>query len=239
MRGFADFALYMYYAFYEHGTNISLFRHEHDFSGYSIIAKVVNNRIYVPSFMSTDVRSIIMNKGYISNLDVVCDISSYFNTCKAASSSRILRVCFSNRRYRQFFKIDTGKGYGYNGINGVVLDDDFNPLIICCNVYDIVGTRMKSCGPVCFISPRVFSNTDILSKFIVKNIIPNIHNVSVGTFKPSVLITDRIDEFINKPKAPVDMDFNESIYSVLENHLNEIVNEPQGILQGLDQSDTL
>ena len=205
-------------------------------NGHSIVAKEINNRLYVPSFMSEEVCNIISKEGYVREADIVCDIPESFHKLIASTSSRIFREFCSNTRNRYFISVDTKKGYGYIGTKGVILDQEYKPIVIFCNVYDIIDGNIRYYGPECLVSPRVFTNTDLISKFVVKNLIPNIHNAIIYS-TPKVLISNTIDEFVNNPKAPKGTDFNEQIYSMLENYINEIVDEPQGILQGLDQSD--
>lgn len=238
MRGFSDFSYFITNTFSRNIIDIRSFRTFNP-NGYTVLAKVLNNKIYVPTFMDKEVQYIIEKEGFPKNSDIIYNITSHSRETTASTTANILKKFFNYSRYSNFTIVRTTKGYEYRGTKGVVLDYDYKPLIICCNVYDIVDERIQYCNSICLISPRVFNNTDLVSKFIVKSLISNITDIAIEGIKISVQITDFIDDFVNSPKAPVNMDFNESIYQLLKNHVNEIIDEPQGILQGLDNSDTL
>ena len=216
MKGFADFAIFVRTAFFPSIFPVSSARHLHDFNGHSIVARVIDNRVYVPVFLDGPTKEIIMNNGYPANADIVYDISG-FRTVNHSVSHRILRTFFGYSNVSDFLHINTSKGYGYNGTKGIILDDDYMPLMIFCISYDIIGQSLKEKGPIVFISPRVFNNTDIVSKYIVKSVIPNITSVNTRGSYPSIIISDMIDGFVNNPRTP-DIDFNDDIYMTLENH---------------------
>lgn len=86
-------------------------------------------------------------------------------------------------RGRRLAQIKTCKGLDYYGGQGLIFDERWNPFMVCGFIININGVdkTMTIVRPVCYVSPIVFTSGDILSKAIIKKIIPqiSIHGISV------------------------------------------------------------
>ena len=78
--------------------------------------------------------------------------------------------------------IKTSKGLDYYGGQGLIFDENWAPLMICGFIIDIDkadrGISIKH--PICYVSPSVFENNDLLSKVIIKKIIPFISSRGIS-----------------------------------------------------------
>ena len=84
--------------------------------------------------------------------------------------------------------IKTSKGLDYYGGQGLIFDENWAPLMICGFIIDIDidGRTISIKHPICYVSPSVFENNDLLSKAIIKKIIPFISSRSI--LIPEVII---------------------------------------------------
>ncbi len=98
----------------------------------------------------------------------------------ADSIIQSINRCSRDRRLAQ---IKTCKGLDYYGGQGLIFDERWNPFMVCGFIINIDGINkaITAVRPVCYVSPIVFTNADILSKAIIKKIIPQIslHGISV------------------------------------------------------------
>lgn len=102
----------------------------------------------------------------------------------------------------RLYNIKTSKGLDYYGGQGLIFDENWAPLMICGFIIDIdkEGRRISIKHPICYVSPFVFENNDLLSKAIIKKIIPFIS--SKGILIPEVIINNvhyRSNDFCNIP----------------------------------------
>lgn len=102
----------------------------------------------------------------------------------ADSIIQSINRCPSNLRLS---KITTSKGLDYYGGQGLIFDEHWNPLMLCGFIINIdrINRHITVVRPVCYISPVVFESNDILSKAIVKKVIPYISMQGVSV--PSIL----------------------------------------------------
>lgn len=79
--------------------------------------------------------------------------------------------------------IKTCKGLDYYGGQGLIFDELWNPFMVCGFIINVDGINktMSVVRPVCYVSPTIFVNGDILSKAIIKKVIPyiSLHGISV------------------------------------------------------------
>lgn len=84
---------------------------------------------------------------------------------------------------RRLTHIKTYKGLDYYGGQGLIFDELWNPFMVCGYIIKIDSSNKSIfvVRPVCYVSPTVFVNGDILSKAIVKKVIPfiSLHGISV------------------------------------------------------------
>lgn len=85
-------------------------------------------------------------------------------------------------RGRRLAHIKTCKGLDYYGGQGLIFDELWNPFMVCGFIINVDGINrtMSVVRPVCYVSPTVFVNGDILSKAIIKKVIPyiSLHGIS-------------------------------------------------------------
>lgn len=144
----------------------------------------------------------------------------------ADSIIQSINRCPSNLRLS---KITTSKGLDYYGGQGLVFDEHWAPLMLCGFIINIdrINRHITVVRPVCYISPVVFERNDILSKAIVKKVIPYISTQSVSVpsiFRGSSYLTFDSNRFRN---VPVTIEF-----------LNDYFTSPASptIIEGLDDS---
>lgn len=86
-------------------------------------------------------------------------------------------------RSRRLAHIKTCKGLDYYGGQGLIFDELWNPFMVCGFIINVDGINktVSVVRPVCCVSPTVFVNGDILSKAIIKKVIPyiSLHGISV------------------------------------------------------------
>lgn len=199
-----------------------------DPSGYQLVVRVRNGILRCPVDIYNSVVSAITPDAV--DADVVADIPTVTDlTIKASTSSCIMNRAFPPSYNRpKILLMDTGKGYRYRSFFNTLLDEDYNPLFMFLTESAINGSYKKN---IFLVSPEVFGRTDIMSKYVVRTLIPNMQeSLNVDT-----VISSSIKAFIHKVEAPNDQEFNEEINGIIRIKGNE----SEGILQGLDQSDTL
>ena len=119
----------------------------------------------------------------------------------ADSIIQSINMCPSNLRLTN---VKTSKGLDYYGGQGLIFDEHWTPLMLCGFIINIDRTNrtIAVVRPVCYVSPIVFELNDILSKAIVKKVIPyvSMHGVSVPSiFRSSGHLTFSSDRFRNVP----------------------------------------
>lgn len=98
----------------------------------------------------------------------------------ADSIIQSINRCSRNRRLAH---IKTCKGLDYYGGQGLIFDELWKPLMVCGFIINVNGINktISIVRPVCYVSPTIFVNGDILSKAIIKKVIPyiSLHGISV------------------------------------------------------------
>lgn len=134
----------------------------------------------------------------------------------ADSIIQSINNCSSMLRLRN---IKTSKGLDYYGGQGIIFDENWNPMMLCGFIINIDTTNkcVNIVNPICYISPDVFDSNDILSKAIIKKIIPYLGSESISmqsTLRESYFVNcdnyydnipiriERIDKFFTCPCSP-------------------------------------
>lgn len=138
-------------------------------------------------------------------------------------------------------KIQTSKGLNYYGGQGLIFDEHWNPYMICGFIINIdkINRLISIVRPVCYISPIVFENNDILSKAIIKKVIPYISTgISVpNLFKNCSYLTynsyafqnvpiaiEKLDKYFSSPIKPTIIEtMNDLIWRFLENNVEDLI----------------
>lgn len=199
--------------------------------GVSVAAKTIDRRFIVPA-ICVDRAALYFTISQGGDIVAPLDIPSH--DTKKTSDAIISSLFKRNRyRYRNLVCIDTTKGYKYHGGKGLILTEDFKPLMLCGYQVDIDTQRYRYECPVCLVSPKVFTRDDMVSKCIVKKIIPfystnevycgyDVNDTRCGTNPVKVIITTDIEKFIRVPHSPMGIDVDDEIYSLLCEHLTEL-----------------
>lgn len=203
------------------------------YEGKSILVKAMDTRSFVPSIC---VPVVAPNLAEASFRDIVVPIPLPRQAVRKTSDS-IINVLFRQQSwcdYRNSFRyISTTKGYGYYGGKGLVLADGYKPLLVCG--YEMRATLggYEYINPMCFISPDVFTRDDMVSKCIVKKILPYYSGLEMhsgpdgnGNYCPNhrirVIISSEIDGFIHRVVAPLGTDVNDALYNILASNIETL-----------------
>ena len=155
----------------------------------------------------------------------------------------IIKQLFTNVDYsKRLQKIVTSKGEVCYGGRGIILDSDYTPLLLCTlmarKYKEKKDTYMTYYRPVCYINPKVFTDTDkMINKGIVKKLIPfyttndmNFPLVS-GRFvstnpddRKVKVIVDNFDNFFVEPIKPSpSLCTNDVLNECLINNIDDIL----------------
>lgn len=139
-------------------------------------------------------------------------------------------------------KVTTSKGNSFYGSRGLILDQNWKPLILCgynmklSNIAKQSSTLdeiFESINPIVYISPYVFTNTDIISKAILKKIIPfffdnYINNPGIirditneSTHFGVTVEVRNLNNYFNSPIAPTKLS-DDLIWSLLDLYKDKI-----------------
>lgn len=216
----------------------------------SLIVDTTGDYIEIPSIARTYYENIIRNSLTHSNVRVERIIMSLYTSGNSQSRrtfNGIMREFFCEPLFNQrVLKVTTNKGDTYYGGYGLILDEGFNPLLMCGLKARKVITEhgdgaevvhIQYYRTVCHVSPVVFTEPNkLINKGIIKELIPlyttmDIHfsNVSVGTSnspdsrKVEVIIDD-FSKFFISPIAPTPSKCsNETLNKCLNDNIEDIL----------------
>ena len=71
-------------------------------------------------------------------------------------------------------KVTSVSNETYYGCNGLIMDNTFNPMLMCCYKahYDNTDNKIYLDYPICYINKNIFGYDDLVSKAIIKKSIP-------------------------------------------------------------------
>lgn len=183
----------------------------------NIIVSDVSGYLFIPSIIESAIPNCVTNVEYVVSLSTP-------STVVKKTADSIITFLFNRNHYTEnkINKIDTTKGYEYYGGKGIILDEDCRPLIICGTVKKN-ALNSSSRSNMCLISPRVFNREDVVSKAIVKKIIPYLSSCEHPLGSPvRVLISNDIDNVIHRVRPPEDLDFNSRVKDVFNEFVDEL-----------------
>lgn len=181
----------------------------------------------------------ILLKDNISMRD--CKFPSITLVCNTVNSVEVRRLAstiirrFSDVSYEdRLICVRTNKGDKYYGCDGLILDKDFNPLLILT-----IRIKDNKIYPICRISPRAITGQGIMENLIKNKIIPTYcesttlvnyipigySSYELGSNKVSIII-DNCDYFVTSPTVPrpslcTDDCFTKFLYDNAESMINE------------------
>lgn len=204
-------------------------------TGNYIIAKAISTGNFVPSICFPVITPYLAD---IVHRDIVMPLLPPTHDIKKTSDSIIgalfRRVGWGLNSYRRCFKyIDTTKGYGYYGGKGLILTDDYKPLLVCGYETISTVTRFEYENPVCLVSPEVFTRDDIVSKCIVKKIIPYYSTAKIHHYvdnngrtccndRVKIVISPEINGLIHRTVEPLGTDVDDALYNILASSMTTL-----------------
>lgn len=205
-------------------------------SGNSILVRSVGAGSFIPSICLPVIATLCVNATY---RNTVVPLVLPSNTIVKKTSDAIINSLFNMQGYGSYNHslkyINTTKGYGYYGGKGLILTDNYEPLLICGYVMRMTSSGYNYIHPMCFISPDVFNREDMVSKCIVKKIIPFYSNSVVHSYFDSssiycdsnrvkVIISSEINELIHRAVEPLSTDVDTELYSILASNIASLQN---------------
>ena len=213
------------------------------------VIDVSSDEIEVPVFAKPAVESVISVKlefphtTHTSKIVIPMYVNTYNQQRRTADS--IVSDFFSRVDFnRRLQKVTTNKGEVYYGGRGIILDKDFNILLLCTIVCKKMEYRdrqvMSYYKPMIHVSPQVFLRGDsLINKAILKKVIPFYisHNINtVGTYyyftnaipegtKPQILIDD-VSKFIENPTKPTPQKCSDDVLNqLLVDNIDDVLNQ--------------
>ena len=213
------------------------------------VIDVSSEEIEVPVFARYSVESVIRNKfefPFIKHVDKIV-IPMYVNIPNKfrRTADSIVSDFFLNTNFNQRLqKVTTNKGEVYYGGKGIILDKDFNILLLCtlaCRRMEYGDRQVMSYyKPIVHVSPQLFlGDKGLLGKSILKKIIPFyvsqdidgiythayfMDNIPIGT-KPQILIDD-VSKFIENPIKPTPQKCSDDVLNqILIDNIDDVLNQ--------------
>lgn len=181
--------------------------------------------IDVPSILHSYIYSIDSNRTDTLVLPIYEDNNIYVSSF----STLLKKVYFREYNLGTLFKAVVKEDTFY-ATRGMILDRDYNPLMICTVRFTKEDFGLTDAKPVIYISPKVYNTTNIVTKAIISKVIPH-YATSFRDYhfdeKPEIIISDAIDNFIAKPDNPdisgdIDKDLNDILKENIENIVERI-----------------
>lgn len=216
----------------------------------SLVVDTTGDNIEIPSIARTYYENIIRDNLIHSNIRVeriILPLYTNGNSQSRRTFNGIMRGFFCEPLFNQrVLKVTTNKGDTYYGGYGLILDEEFNPLLMCgLKARKVISERggdaevvhIQYYRTVCHVSPIVFTEPNkLINKGIIKKLIPlyttmDIHfpNVSVGTSnspdsrKVEVIIDD-FSKFFISPIVPTPSKCsNDTLNKCLNDNIEDIL----------------
>ena len=230
-------------------TNMETTLDKHNAFNRLFVIDVFSDEIEVPVFARSVVESVVRDKlnfPFINHVNKIV-IPMYVNTSNQSrrTADRIVNDFFLKTSFSQRLqKITTNKGEVYYGGKGIILDKDFNILLLCTIVCKRIeymrGQIMSYYKPIIHVSPQVFlKGESLICKSILKKIIPfyvshNIDSVSTHAYfrsnipegtKPQILIDD-VSKFIENPTKPTPQKCSDDVLNqLLIDNVDDVLNQ--------------
>ena len=212
------------------------------------VIDVSSDEIEVPVFAKSAVESIVGDKlkfPYVSHVNKII-IPMYVNiyTQSRRTADSIVVEFFSRVDFnKRLQKVITNKGEVYYGGKGIILDKNFNILLLCtlaCRRMEYRGRQVMSYyKPIIHVSPQVFLRSEgLINKSILKKIIPFyvsqnidqvyssydfISDIPEGT-KPQILIDD-VSKLIENPVKPTPQKCSDDVLNqILADNADDVLN---------------
>ena len=230
-------------------TNIETTLDNHNAFNRLFVIDVSSDEIEVPVFAKSAVESVVRDRlefPYVSHVNKII-IPMYVNTYTQLrrTADCIVREFFSGVNFdRRLQKIITNKGEVYYGNRGIILDKDFNILLLCtlaCRRTEYRGRQVMSYyKPIIHVSTQEFlKGGGLIEKSILKRIIPFyvsqdidpvwadsdfVNDIPEGT-KPQILIDD-VSKLIENPVKPTPQKCSDDVLNqILADNVDDVLNQ--------------
>lgn len=216
----------------------------------SLVVDITGDNIEIPSIARIYYENIIHDNLTHSNVKlerIILPLYTNGNSQSRRTFDGIMREFFCKPLLNQrVLKVTTNKGDTYYGGYGLILDEQFNPLLMCglkarkvITEYgdDAEVVPIQYYRTVCHVSPIVFAEPNkLINKGIIKKLIPlyttmdiNFPNASVGisnspdSRKVEVIIDD-FSKFFVSPIAPTPSKCsNDALNKCLNDNIEDIL----------------
>ena len=108
----------------------------------------------------------------IKSLQFIYPLINIMPTENKRTFNSIFRTLLSFNYNSRLVKVKTSKGEIYHGAPGIVLDEEYNVLLLMATKATLEEHNLLYYEPVLYINPSVFINKDLVSKNIISNIVP-------------------------------------------------------------------
>ena len=230
-------------------TNMETTLDNHNAFNRLFVIDVSSDEIEVPVFARSAVESIVGDKlkfPYVSHVNKII-IPMYVNiyTQSRRTADSIVVEFFSRVDFNQRLqKVITNKGEVYYGGKGIILDKNFNILLLCtlaCRRMEYRGRQVMSYyKPIIHVSPQVFLRSEgLINKSILKKIIPFYVSQNIGQVyssydfisdipegtKPQILIDD-VSKLIENPVKPTPQKCSDDVLNqILADNADDVLNQ--------------
>lgn len=231
-------------------TNIETTLDNHNAFNRLFVIDVSSDEIEIPVFAKSAVECVVRDRlefphmSHVDKIVIPMYVNAYTQTRKTADS--IVSGFFSGVDFSQRLqKVITNKEEVYYGGRGIILDKDFNILLLCtlaCRIIEYMDRQVMSYyKPIIHVSPQVFLRSDgLLDKHILKKIIPFyisrnidttftpnvinfINDIPEGT-KPQILIDD-VSNLIESPVKPTPQKCSDNVLNqTLIDNIDDVLN---------------
>lgn len=176
-----------------------------NFSGKFLVGKEMLGGFFIPIINSAS--SIFMLRSLNTVTTIAIPLVCENGPIPRRTFHSIITDAISTYSNNNMTVVRTSSGYTYNVGLGTILKEDFTPLLI--GGFLVPNTPLRDTidyNMVCLVSPRVFSETDFMSKYISKNLISSLSSMIVynrgDQYDISVIVTKEIDNLIVSPRIP-------------------------------------
>ena len=217
----------------------------------SLVVDITGDDIEIPSIIRTHCENFIRNNlvySFIQKAErIILPLYINSNNLNKRTFNSIIKEFFCQVSFNQrLLKVTTDKGETYYGGRGLILDEKFNPLLMCglkarkVVIEDDDGTEIVSMQyyrTICRVSPVVFAEPDrLINKGIIKKLIPlyttedirfPISNSGISNSPNSMkveVIIDDFSKFFITPIAPTPSKCsNDALNKCLNDNIEDIL----------------
>lgn len=212
----------------------------------NLVVNIKEDEIEIPVVAREHFEGYISSKmlGNLGNVDkLILPLYDNLNSHSRRTFDSILRHIFSISYDGRLQKIITNKGEVCYGGKGIILDENFNPLLMCTlltKIRDYEGENKRVYyRPVCYVHPKVFEEpTKLIHKGIITKLIPLYTNTEILTpnlygnrlflncfeDKKVKVVIDNFDRFFTRPVKPTPSTCsNEVLNECLVDNIEDII----------------